>query len=96
MRITAKIGNMRKAVQWTVYPAKKDGRIVIQSSSYIAVFDATGNGLLSARQSGGAYFLHLSPACGAKPVQVTRDVVEAALAAQPQKGDHIGFGVFVG
>lgn len=99
--ITAKLGKMRKAVRWTVYPAQKDSRIILQSSAYIAAFAGPqnaippGKALLSKRQPGGAYFVHLSPMCGAELVDLPADVLEAALAAQPQSGDEIGPGVFV-
>ena len=102
MKITAKLGNMRKEVEWTVYPAQKDGRVVIQSSARIAAFGGPesairpGKALLSKRQPNGAYFLHLSPMCGATEVDVPQEIIDAARAAQPQKGDHIGHGVFVG
>ena len=29
--ITGKLGNMRKSVEWTVYPSKNDGTEIIQS-----------------------------------------------------------------
>jgi len=91
MQITAKLGDMRKSVEFTVYPSQKDGRIVIQADTRIAMFhnDGSGRGLLSKRVQGGAYFLHLSPACGAKVVPIPQDVIDAALAAQPQSGDVI-------
>jgi hypothetical protein len=91
IRIDAKLGKMRKVVDWVVYPQKKDGRIVIQSDTYIACFhnDGSNKGLLSKRQSGGAYFMHLSPMCGASVVDIPQDVIDAALAAQPKSGDVI-------
>ena len=97
MQITAKLGSMRKSVDWTVYPPQKDGRIVIQSDKRIALFhnDGTNKGLLSKSCPSGAYFVHLSPACGATVVDIPQDVIDAALAAQPQSGDHIGHGVFL-
>ena len=97
MHINTKLGNMRKVVEWTVYPAKKDGRITIQSSKRIAMFanDGSNKGYLSKNVSSGAYFLHLSPLCGATVVDIPQDVIDAALAVQPQKGDHIAHGVFV-
>jgi hypothetical protein len=96
MHINAKLGKMRKAVDWIVYPAKKDGRIVIQADHRIAVFhnDGSNKGLLSKYCPTGAYFVHLSPACGATVVDIPQDVVDAALAAQPQSGDVIGAGVY--
>lgn len=92
---TAKLGNMRKEVDWTVYPAKKDGRIIIQSDHRIAVFcnDGTNKGLLSKHCAGGAYFQHLSPVCGATVVDVPQEVIDAAVAAQPQNGDTMFNGV---
>jgi len=97
MHINTKLGNMRKVVDWVVYPAKKDGRIVIQSDTRIAMFsnDGSNKGVLSKQVQSGAYFLHLSPMCGAKVVDIPQDVIDSALAAQPQKGDKIGTGVFV-
>ncbi len=89
MQINAKIGKIRTAQSWTVYPPQKDGRIIIQSSHYIAVFNRNGEGLLSKRQPNGAYFVHLSPLCGAEPVRVDTTTVEAALAVQPQPGDVV-------
>jgi hypothetical protein len=79
---------MRKAVRWTIYPRRKDqGGITIQSSAYICAFNPeTREGMLSKRCSGGAYFLHLSPALGAKPIKVPQDVVDAVLAKAPGPG----------
>lgn len=101
-KIHAKLGNMRKVVDWVVYPGQKDGRVTIQSDKRIAVFSTRPDGeippgkvLLSKHQSGGAYFLHLSPMCGATLVDLPDDVRDAALAAQPQSGDEIGPGVYV-
>lgn len=101
-KIHAKLGNMRKVVDWVVYPGQKDGRITIQSDKRIATFSVSPEGsipqgkvLLSSHQSGGAYFLHLSPMCGAKLYDLPEDVRAAALAAQPQSGDEIGPGVYV-
>lgn len=92
-KITTKLGKMRKAVDWVVYPPQKDGRTIIQADNYIAVFGPDGRGLLSKRQGGGAYFVHLSPACGATPVEVPQEVVQEVLAAQPKSGDEVGPGV---
>lgn len=95
--ITAKLGNMRKAVDWTVYPKAKDPAddgsarmITIQSDSRIAQFNSqTGVGMLSAHKSGGAYFLHLNAFLGATAITVPADIIAAALTAQPKSGDKI-------
>jgi hypothetical protein len=97
---------MRKAVEWTVYPAQegfparfhptpKSKQITIQSDNRICAFDCeTGEGVLS--KSGRCYFPDLMAFRGAKPVIVPQEIIEMALAAQPQKGDHIGGNVYVG
>lgn len=101
MKISAKLGKMRKTVDWVVYPAQKDGRIVIQSDKRIATFGGPmnsippGKALLSKSCSSGAYFVHLSPACGATLVDLPDDVLEAAIGAQPKSGQEIGPRVYV-
>lgn len=94
--IVAKLGNMRKAVEWVVYPKGSDSNdVVIQSDSRIASFDpTTGKGLLSKGVKGAA-FLHLLPALGATPVQVPPEVIQAATGAVPKSGDEIGPGIYV-
>jgi len=89
---------MRKAVEWTVYPASTDAtdRVIMQSDHRIAEFSpVTGAGRLSAHKSNGAYFLHLNTMLGATPITVPPEVIAAALAARPTSGDEIGPGVFV-
>lgn len=96
--VTAKLGNMRKAVDWTVYPASRggaDGKILIQSDSRIALIDiASKKAVLSAHASSGAYFVHLQMP-GRTVVDVPQELIDAALAAQPQSGDSIGYGVSI-
>jgi hypothetical protein len=91
-RITAKLGNMRKAQDWVVYPpvAGRNG-ITIQSDKRIACFDPeNGKGLLSDGKGGHQGFHKLMPFAGAITVIVPPGVVQAALAAQPKSGDVIG------
>ena len=84
---TAKLGRMRKPDNWVVYPRKTGEKLVVQAGAYICSFDAeTGEGMLSKRQSGGAYFMHLSEAFGAKPVKVPQEVINAALTVEPGAG----------
>lgn len=99
-RVTAKLGTMRKAADWIVYPAERamDGKTVtvIQSDTRIAAFDpATGDGMLSKARKNGAYFMHLSPFMSATPITVPADVIAAVLDARPKSGDEIGPGVYV-
>jgi len=81
MQITTKLGDMRRAVEWTVYPVTKDGRMVIQSNKRIAMFHNNGSnkGLLSTAQPSGAYLIHLSPACGAKTVDIPQNIIDEVL-----------------
>jgi hypothetical protein len=95
--ITAKLGNMRKAVEWTVYPGGDNAeRIIIQSDHRIAAFDkTTGEGVLS-RSTTNPGFAHLNPFLRPEKVTVPKEVIDACIAAQPHKGQHIGGGVFIG
>ena len=98
-QITAKLGTMRKAQDFVVYPASKTNdvdQMVIQSDTRICQFNPfNGVGLLSASRPNGAYFMHLNPLMGAKWIVVPRDVCLAARAAQPKSGDEIGPGVII-
>ena len=85
--INAKLGRMRKATRWVIYPKQREGATVIQTDAYIAAIDLeTGEGMLSKRCNGGAYFLHLSPALGAKPIKVPEDVLADIKANAPGPG----------
>jgi hypothetical protein len=101
VRITAKLGNMRKPAEWVVYPVRtnqpaEDTNLLIQSDTRIASFDpATGKGMLSKAKPNGAYFLHLTKFMGATEITVPADVIAAAIAAQPKSGDEIGPGVTI-
>jgi hypothetical protein len=94
MEITAKFGNMRKAQQFTVYPRPTNvgddyNLLMIQSDTRICRFDkTTGDGVLSAHKSNGAYGAHLALP-DAMRVKVPQDVIAACIAAQPQKGDRL-------
>lgn len=58
-QVTAKLGRMRKAQTFSVYPRKEgDTTIIVQSDKSIGEFDyLTGEGSLCTR---GCYFVHLS------------------------------------
>ncbi len=100
--ITCKLSNMRKTAEWTVYPRPTNvsddyNLIQIQSDTRICLFDkTTGKGIISKAISSGAYQIHLQPNFGSMPIQVPQDVIDAAIAAQPHKGDHLGQGVYIG
>jgi hypothetical protein len=91
--VDAKLGNMRKSVSWTVCPTPTggdDSLVMIQSDKRICQFDPkTGNGMLSSGKGGHPGFHMLMRSCGAKPVSVPQDVIDAALVNQPKSGDVI-------
>lgn len=96
--ITAKLGNMRKAAEFIVYPQspRNPNILTLQSDHRIAyVVTDTRQGMLSAYKPNGAYFIHLVREAGASEITVPQDVIDAALAAQPKSGDAIGPGVTV-
>src|SRR4051812_27127123 len=91
MTITAKFGNMRKAVEFTVCPRPTNvgdeyTRVTLQSDHREVVIDtATRKGLLSPH---GANYPKVGLA-GTVPIEVSQEIVDAALKAQPKKGDVI-------
>jgi len=95
--IVARLGNMRSAVEWTVYPDMGDGSFFqIQSDHRICRFDkVTGKGMISKHKANYACNIDLMPMLGATEIVVPTEVIEAAKAAQPHSGDHIGGHVFV-
>ena len=59
--IILKFGKMRKAQEFTLYPYDGKGKAVIQSATYIAEIDISGQTQNAVYNSaaGGAYFVHL-------------------------------------
>lgn len=96
--VSGKLGNMRKIVDWVVYPESTSGpnTIVVQSNTRICQFNReTGQGILSKHCPNGAYFMHLNSMLGAKEVEVPSEFVEQCIGSQPKSGDQIGVGVYV-
>lgn len=88
MDVTAKLGNMRKAQEFVVYPPREDGKIMVQSNKSIGLFDPdTGKGILNIK---GSYTPYLHPATGAKPYDFPQEFIDECKKKQPQKGDTIG------
>jgi hypothetical protein len=76
--VTAKLGNMRKTQEWTVYPID-DGAtdVVIQCDQRIAKIDLkTGKGLLSSGKGGHQGFMMLSSIMGAKEIDAPAELLE--------------------
>lgn len=90
--VTAKLGSMRKAREWSVMPVEGGERIIVQTDGAIRIFAwRTGLGKLCVR---GGYFPHLAIA---QPYVFPADFVTACLAACPSLGGQtvIGDGVAV-
>lgn len=100
--VVAKLGNMKKAVDWTVYPqatnAVDNDVITIQSDHRIAAINVRNRtGILSAHKGSGAYFMHLNTAFGATVLSdIPQDVIDAIVATQPKKGDQVAPGLYIG
>lgn len=96
-RLSLKLGSMRKAQDFVVYPAAADAtKLTVQSDTRIATLDlTTGKAVLSKAHSSGSYFVHLSKFLGATDVDVPDDVLATIRASVPQSGDEIGPGVYV-
>ena len=74
--ITGKLGNMRKSVEWTVYPSKNDGTEIIQSENRIAqIHLASGKALLSDGKGGHQGFMKLSKYLGATVVDCPDEII---------------------
>jgi|14_taG_2_1085336.scaffolds.fasta_scaffold04595_7 hypothetical protein len=97
-RLDLKLGSMRKAQDFIVYPASRDegSKVLIQSDKRIAQIDIeTGEGMLSSGKAGHPGFIELMEIRGAKPIKVDTEVIEAIKAARPKSGDMIGPGVSI-
>jgi len=76
--VTGKLGNMRKAVEWVLYPQTADEPhiVIIQSERRIAQVNlTTGLAVLSTGKGGHNGFMHLSPALGATSVNVPPEML---------------------
>ncbi len=76
--ITAKLGNMRKTVEWVIYPLdpKAPNLIIIQSDKRIARIDIEKDIAFLSDGKHGNSFLSLSPQLGAKLVEVSVSLVD--------------------
>ncbi len=93
--VMAILGTMHKAQEFVVYPrSNPEADVIIQSDNRICSFNPkTGRGKLSKRVNNPG-FIHL--AFGATEITVPQDIIDAAIAAMPQKGDRIANCVIIG
>ena len=88
-----KLGNMRKAQDWTVIPLKDmvHGIIVAQSANRIVrINTTTGKAMLSDGKGGHQGFAKLSPDFGAVTVDVPQDDLERIKEATVDRHDYHG------
>lgn len=88
-----KLGNMRKAQDWTVTPSKSiaDGEVVMQCDKRIARVNIhTGKAMLSDGKGGvyGNTFAFLDPMMGAKEIDVPPDVIAQIKAKIDGRADY--------
>ena len=88
-RFNAKLGNMRKAQNFIVYPEGGDPDLItIQSDKRICRFHKdTGKGMLSDGKGGHPGSHRLSEFLGAKPVIVSASIIAECVV--PQSGEEI-------
>ena len=87
--VTGKLGNMRKAVEWVVYPRRADARgksvVIIQSDNRIAAVNLdTGDAVLSDGKGGHPSFQKLSESLGATKCICPSEMLEQ-LRQQPEQ-----------
>lgn len=77
MSIVCKLGNMRKEVDWSIYPVTDPNLIMIQCDKRIARINmTTGKAMLSDGKGGHNGFMKLAPMFGAVEVDVSAEIVE--------------------
>ena len=95
--VTCKLGNMRKSVEWTIYPRNENDQFAqIQCDSRIAKINLnSGKTLLS--KAGLSNFAGLMPHLGATEVVCPQDVIQSIKATGHYKeGEHLAHNVYVG
>ena len=94
--ITAKLGNMRKAVSWIVYPNNDCPKLLrLQSDHRCAVINRdTGVGRLSKHVANYPRFGHCEMD-GSQSITVDMETVQAAIEAEPKSGDQVGRCLFI-
>lgn len=92
--ITAKLGNMRKAAEFTLYPGDDPTAIIIQSDKRIAQINVeTGEGVLSSGMGGHPGFHALSKFLGATEITVSKELCEELKSKQAEYEIQPGGGI---
>lgn len=84
--INLKLGNMRKAQDFTLYPVTDPSEVTIQSSNRIAQINTkTGKGVLSDGKGGHQGFHKLNPFLGATEVELTKEQLDLIMEGISQQ-----------
>jgi hypothetical protein len=84
--VHGKMGNMKKSVEWVIYPESKDGKRTIQSSRRIAQVNLeTGKAILSDGKCHPA-FLCLNAALGAVEVDCPKEILDKLKETKVESG----------
>lgn len=97
-RFEYKLGGMRKADSFIVYPpnAEDPDRFLAQGSRTIVLFRVgEPKGIVNWRGSNPKYGPHLNPALGAELVEIPQEFKALCMEFRPGSGDEIGPGVTV-
>lgn len=95
--VTGKLGNMRKSVEWIVYPPSNGersgpGKLFVQSDKRAVAIDvATKKGMLS-NGKGHPGFISTLKILGAVEIDIPDDFLQQCLNAQPHSGDVVAGG----
>lgn len=77
--VNAKLGNMRKEEEFTIYPRKEGDNLVLQSDKRICIIDTkTRKGMLSKRCQ-NPIFIMATRVMGATQIDVPQEVIDAAI-----------------
>lgn len=104
-QVYGKVGNMRKAVEWTVYPVSYNKSktesagartLFVQSDKRaLSINLDTNKGMLS-NGKGHPSFMSVNKFMGGTEVDVPQDFIDQCLEKQPKTGDKIGTGFYFG
>lgn len=94
-RFTAKLGNMRKAKDWIVYPRDENPTVIVQCNDRIAAINPETKKAILSKSTTNPGFIYLNPKLGATVIDVPEEIIALALGAEPKPGEEIGPGVFL-
>jgi len=94
-RVNFKVGPMRKAVNWSVYPRsynQESGEqfLFVQSDKRALKIDLKTNKGMISNGKGHPMFASVTPFMGGKEIDVPQEIVDQCMEAIPNSGDKIG------